>query len=135
MWEAAAVVALTAMTGVEWVVEAFDCSPQLLGSLSRVQELFARVIREMNLRPVAPAQWHEFPHTNGITGLCLLAESHLACHTFPEYGTLCLNLFCCSPREPWNFEPALGELFGAKRVSVRQLERPYGMAKEQMAGD
>jgi S-adenosylmethionine decarboxylase len=135
MREAAAVVALTAMTGVEWVVEAFDCSPESLRKLSVVQELFSRIIREMNLRPIALGQWHEFPHTNGITGLFLLAESHLACHTFPEYGTLCLNLFCCSPRNQWGFDAALSELFDAKTISVRRLERPYGVAKEQVAGD
>jgi S-adenosylmethionine decarboxylase len=135
MREAAAVVLSKAMTGVEWVVEAFDCSPASLRDLSTVEQLFHRIIREMNLRPVGPAQWHEFPRTNGITGLCLLAESHLACHTFPEYGTLCLNLFCCSPRQAGNFEAALSELFHAKTVSIRQLERPYGTAREQLASD
>ncbi len=135
MRETAIVVALTAMTGVEWVVEAFDCSPAALRDLSTLQELFGRVIREMDLRPIALTQWHQFPLTNGITGLCLLAESHLACHTFPEFGTLCLNLFCCSPRTAWTFEAVLAELFAAKSISVRCLERPYGVAPQQVASD
>jgi S-adenosylmethionine/arginine decarboxylase-like enzyme len=36
------------------------------------------------------------------TGLVLFAESHLAVHSFPEHGSLTLNLFCCRPGE-WNF--------------------------------
>ncbi len=135
MREATGVVALQSMTGVEWVVEAFDCSPDSLRNLLAVQELFGRLIREMKLQPAAPPQWHEFPPTNGITGLCLLAESHIACHTFPEYGSLCMNLFCCSPRERWDFENVLADLFGAQTVCVRRLERRYGLAKEQMASD
>jgi S-adenosylmethionine decarboxylase len=123
------------MSGIEWVVEAFGCSPQLLRDTAILQSLFDRIIREMKLRPVGETQWHQFPGTDGITGLCLLAESHLACHTFPEHGSLCLNLFCCVPRAEWDFEAELPQLFAADRVSVRRLQRPYELKMKQAASD
>lgn len=58
--------------------------------------------------------------------MVLLAESHLTVHTFPEHGTLCLNLFCCRPRARWNFEEGLRTFLAASAVEVRFLERPYG---------
>ena len=61
----------------------------------------------------------------GVTGVCLLGESHIACHTFPEHGSLCLNLFCCRPRAEWDFAGHLKRAFGATTVRVRRLERPY----------
>ncbi|MDX2149399.1 MAG: S-adenosylmethionine decarboxylase [Bryobacteraceae bacterium] len=116
---------LPAASGCEWIVEAHGCMTAALADLAKLEGLFARVIEEMQLRPVAAPQWHQFPVTGGVTGLALLAESHLACHTFPEYGSLCLNLFCCRPRPDWDFEGALRREFGAERVSVRMVERPY----------
>ena len=77
------------------------------------------------LHPVAEPQWHQFPGAGGVTGLCLLAESHLACHTFPEFGSICLNVFCCRPRPEWAFEAYLRDKLGASAVRVRRLERPY----------
>jgi S-adenosylmethionine decarboxylase len=123
------------MNGIEWVVEAFGCSSQALGNSGVLENLFRRMIQEMNLRPVGRTQWHQFPGTGGITGLCLLAESHLACHTFPEHGSLCLNLFCCVPRAEWDFESALRDLFSATSVSVRRFERPYELKTKQAARD
>ena len=123
------------MTGIEWVVEAFGCSSQALRDSATLENLFLRMIAEMNLRPVGPTQWHQFPGTGGITGLCLLAESHLACHTFPEHSSLCLNLFCCVPRDEWDFESVLKDLFDADSVSIRRLQRPYEMKHRRAAGD
>lgn len=121
------------MTGIEWIVEAHGCDPQSLAEMPRLQGLFARMVAEIGLRPVGEAQWHQFPSTahsplGGITGLCLLAESHLAVHTFPEHGSLCLNLFCCKPRADWDFAADLKLHFGAESVEVRKLERDYTAA-------
>ena len=118
------------MNGIEWIVEAYGCSPDSLRDPARLRELFESVIGALRLRTVGATQWHQFPNTGGITGLCLLAESHLACHTFPEFGSLCLNLFCCVPREPWDFEQALAAAFGATSVSVRTITRPYSSTEE-----
>lgn len=113
------------MTGHEWVVEAHGCDPARLASLPALQALFDAMVDELALHPVAPAHWHRFPAPGGITGMLLLAESHLTVHTFPEHASLCLNLFCCTPRAPWPYAARLAALVGAGEVRVRELVRDY----------
>jgi S-adenosylmethionine decarboxylase len=113
------------MPGIEWVVEAFGCEPSRLADLPKVRAFLETLIAGLNLHPIREPLWHKFPAPGGITGLVLLAESHLAVHSFPEHGSLTLNLFCCRPRAEWNFRESLEREFGADEVRVRVLDRPY----------
>jgi S-adenosylmethionine decarboxylase len=108
---------------MEWLVEAYGCEPARLCDKLLLEEIFNRCVNEMRLKPVQPAQWHVFPSPGGITGMLLLAESHLTIHTFPETGFAALNLYCCRKRAAWEFETRLREALRATRVNVRELSR------------
>jgi S-adenosylmethionine decarboxylase len=75
--------------------------------------------------------WHQFPQPGGVTGLYLLTESHLACHTFPETGIATFNLYCCRPRPPFAWEDRLRSVLSADRVTVRTAERGAQAANER----
>jgi S-adenosylmethionine decarboxylase len=74
--------------------------------------------------------WHQFEGEKGVTGLIALTESHLACHTYPEYKTATFNLYCCRTRPTWNWEANLKEMLGANEIKITKIER--GNTKSQI---
>ena len=77
----------------------------------------------LELKVVGAPQWHTFPGPGGVTGLALLAESHLAIHTFPEHGFAAFNVYCCKPRTAPDFAALAGEHLGATEVEIREVKR------------
>jgi S-adenosylmethionine decarboxylase len=111
--------------GREWIIDAHGCEPAALRDVARLRALIDRLIAEWSLTPVAPGVWHTFPAPGGITGFVVLAESHVACHSFPEFGSICVNVFCCRPRPDINVISLMAEMLGATDTRVRIVERIY----------
>ena len=109
--------------GTEWLVDASGCPAGRLRSLAALEGLFARIIDELALHPVRPPAWHAFPGEGGLSGMVVLSESHLACHTFPEHGYAAFSLYCCRPRPEWPWAARLAELLGATVVTVHAVAR------------
>ena len=109
--------------GQEWIVDVGGADPVRLRARPPLEALVASLIETLALRVVGPALWHVFPGEAGVTALVLLAESHLALHTFPEYGTMSLNLYCCRARPSPAWSDLLRAAVGATTVQVRTLAR------------
>lgn len=110
------------IVGTEWLIEATGCDPDLLRDEAAIRSIFTNVIADLGLRSVGSV-WHKFSGEGGVTGLIALTESHLACHTYPEYGTATFNLYCCRTRPEWDWEENLMTALGAAHVTVTKIER------------
>lgn len=76
-----------------------NCSRELLIDANRLAELCRRHTLEVGLTLV-DEKWHTFPdyqgQPGGVTGMLLLAESHLAVHTWPEHAGVTLDVYVCN---------------------------------------
>ena len=109
--------------GTEWVVDASGCSAAALRDRATLERLLLRAVDELGLTVAAEPVWHVFPGPGGVTGMVLLTESHLVCHTYPEFGVATFNLYCCRERPEWPWEERLAEALGAAEVAVKRLDR------------
>ena len=65
---------------------------------------------------------HHF-QPNGVSGVAVLAESHISIHTWPDIGYAALDLFMCGKATPDACIPVLRKAFKAKRVEVNEILR------------
>lgn len=60
-----------------------------------LRSLCLAAVAASGLQAVAEV-FHRFPAAGGVTGVVLLAESHLAVHTWPELGAVTLDVYVCN---------------------------------------
>lgn len=66
---------------------------------------------------------HKF-NPQGMTGVVLLAESHIALHSWPEFNYLAIDIFTCGEKaKPYLALKYLKEVFKPKKVEIRKIKR------------
>lgn len=111
------------IVGTEWLVDAEGCSADALRDVGRVRVICEAVLVRLELRVIGGGHWHTFGGEAGVTGLYLLTESHLACHTYPEHGAATFNLHCCRHRPDFPWHDEIVASLGASSVTVRVFAR------------
>ena len=66
---------------------------------------------------------HQFSDSGGITGMALLAESHISVHTWPERNYAAFDVFMCGDAKPEQAVALLIDVFKPARKDVRELIR------------
>ena len=111
------------IVGTEWLIEAYQCDAEKLRSVETLRAVFTLIIEDLKLKTIGEQNWHKFGGEGGVTGLVMLTESHLACHTYPENQTATFNLYCCKTRPEWNWEEKLSEMLNAENINIQKIER------------
>jgi S-adenosylmethionine decarboxylase len=68
---------------------------------------------------------HHF-QPNGVSGVAVLAESHISIHTWPDAGYAAIDVFMCGNANPDACVPVLRDAFRAQRVEVNEILRGQG---------
>ncbi|MFW5641183.1 MAG: adenosylmethionine decarboxylase [Roseicyclus sp.] len=72
---------------------------------------------------------HKFS-PQGVSGVAVLAESHISVHTWPEIGYGAFDVFMCGDADPWRAVDVLKAAFATDRVHVKELRRGEGLVSE-----
>ncbi|MGH1362571.1 MAG: adenosylmethionine decarboxylase [Calditrichia bacterium] len=104
------------------LAEFFDCDNDLLNDAQHIEMCMKRAALECGATIVS-ATFHAFnPH--GVSGVVVIAESHLAIHTWPEYGYAAVDVFTCGETvDPAVATAALKEYLKADNVTSVQINR------------
>jgi S-adenosylmethionine decarboxylase len=70
---------------------------------------------------------HHFEPNGGVSGVAVLAESHISIHSWPENGYAALDVFMCGDAKPEACVPVLREAFKPGRIAVSEILRGQGV--------
>lgn len=66
---------------------------------------------------------HHFSPNGGVSGVLVLAESHISIHTWPERNYAAIDIFMCGKCDPYLSVPVLKQAFGAGHVQLSEHKR------------
>ena len=84
---------ITMIVGRHIIAELYGVSKELISNEATVRQILEEVTEKAELEKVGSVYKQFNPH--GVTGIVLIAESHVSIHTWPEFGLVNLDVFTC----------------------------------------
>ena len=108
--------------GRHMLLELKDCNREVLNNLDLLQDVLCSAAQEAGAT-VLEKHFHHFS-PQGVSGAVIIAESHLALHTWPEYGYAALDIFTCGDSvKPEVAVELLIKIFESKDPTIIELKR------------
>ena len=108
--------------GRHFIIDLHDCDKEVLNDLGFLREAMTSAAIDCGA-VVLGDSFHRFS-PQGVSGVVVIAESHLSIHTWPEYGYAAVDIFTCGTTvEPERAVEALIEKLGAENHSLMEIPR------------
>ncbi len=89
-------------------------------------ELIDRALRdaaEAAGATILHGHFHHFSPNGGVSGVLVLAESHISIHTWPERDFAAIDIFMCGACDPYRSVPAIEEAFRPATMNLDEQRR------------
>ncbi|MEP0828474.1 MAG: S-adenosylmethionine decarboxylase proenzyme [bacterium] len=117
--------------GRHLLAELSDCNAAILNHQEELQRIMLEAARHSGATVVDSVFHHYNPQ--GLSGIVVIAESHISIHTWPEYGYAAVDCFTCgSSVNPWKALEYLKEKLGSRAVQVKDLNRGIPSASDEV---
>ncbi len=104
------------------LVEFFGCDPDLLNDVTHIEQVMLRAAQEAGATIINSTFHHFSPF--GVSGVVVVQESHLAIHTWPEFGYAAVDIFTCGePVNPWKAYHLLKAELRAESGAALEMHR------------
>jgi len=112
------------------LAEVNGCSFEVLNDIKKVEEIMINAALEAGAE-VREFVFHKFS-PQGVSGVVVISESHLAVHTWPELGYAAVDVFTCGDTvNPWDACNYLAEKFEASYVNASEVKRGITEVQEE----
>ena len=112
-------------SGTHLIADLYGIDSGRLSDPQAIEELLKRSAQAAGAR-IVYSHFHPFGPGQGITGVVLLAESHLSSHTGPETGFAAVDIFMCGHAEPQRALEVIREGLAPASTVVQDVERGLG---------
>ncbi len=102
--------------GKHYLIDLRDCDPEIIKSVDPTREIVLRAAKECGAT-ILDDHFHQFQPI-GVSGVVLIAESHISIHTWPESGFAAADIFTCGEMKPQVAIDIMREGFRAKAASM-----------------
>jgi len=102
--------------GKHYLIDLRDCDPEIIKSVDPTREIVLRAAKECGAT-ILDDHFHQFQPI-GVSGVVLIAESHISIHTWPESGFAAADIFTCGEMKPQVAIDIMREGFRAKETSM-----------------
>lgn len=96
--------------------------PFLLRDANGLRDLLLEAAHAAQAR-VLGVDFHHFGGSGGVTGVVLLSESHMTCHTWPEHGYAALDIFMCGQADPQRALAHIRHALKSTRADITTIPR------------
>lgn len=108
--------------GRHLIVEYVDCNRDILDDTALLEEHLNEAVRRSGATIVRSVFHRYNPH--GVSGVVVIAESHLSIHTWPEYGYAAVDFFTCGESvDPYKAFEYMKDKLSAGGVTVTDMRR------------
>jgi len=112
------------------LAEFTGCNARTLNDVKLVEKIMVDAALEAGAE-VREVAFHKFS-PQGVSGVVVISESHLAIHTWPEFGYAAVDVFTCGDRvDPWDACRYLVDKFEAADVEATEVKRGVFKQKSQ----
>ncbi len=103
------------------LVEFMNCDPHIMNDVAGIERDMVAAAEKANATVINSTFHHFSPW--GVSGVVVIQESHLAIHTWPEYGYAAVDLFTCGDMDAWISFDFLKEAFKSQSYSAIEMKR------------